>query len=141
MVASVKTLLISVDFGSALKDMRTDTENLCFWSLGQHRPCLTHHSKTNMWQSSFPRPVVPILLRCSQSSQCDMGLWKWMVIWARDLGSRSQAGVVGEYGSHSLIRWCGSGWEILYSGGPSDVSYCQPSPVPPQHMTAMLMCL
>lgn len=57
MVTSVKTPLISVDFGSALKNMRTDIENLSFWSLGKHRPCLTHHSKTAMQQSSFPWPL------------------------------------------------------------------------------------
>lgn len=63
------------------------------------------------------RPVNPILFQCSQSSQCDIGLWKWVVhepvIWAVDLKLTWL-----ETGSHLLIRWCDSGWEISCSGGP-----------------------
>lgn len=41
-------------------------------------------------------------------------------LWTHDLlGSRSQIHTVGGYGSHVLIRWCVSGWEISRSGGPS----------------------
>lgn len=121
MVASVKTPLISADFGSALKNKRIDTENLCFRSWGQHCPYLTHHSKTNTRQGHFHshRPVVPILFRCSQCSQCDLGLQKRVVPWAHGLGSSSQIDTVADYGSHSLIRWCGLGWKISCSGGPS----------------------
>lgn len=63
--------------------------------------------------------MVLILFQCSQHSQCNMGLWKWIVTWAHDLRSRSQIGMVGDYGSHSLIRWCGSGCQTSCSGGPS----------------------
>lgn len=65
------------------------------------------------------RPVVFVLLQCFQRRQRDTGLWKWIAIWARDLRGRSQIDTVGDYGSHLLIRWYGSGWEISCWGGAS----------------------
>lgn len=60
MVASVKTPLISVDVGAALKDMRTGTESLCGSSSGQHHHCFTQHNETNAEQSSFPSHGIPL---------------------------------------------------------------------------------
>lgn len=143
MVASVKTPLILVDFGSALKDVRTDTENLCFWSLRQHRPYLTHHSKTNTQQSSFLQPLscgphtFPILSTqpvWHGVMEMDYGP---MICWEVDLKfTRLEAmgvmcwsdGVSQDGKSHVQVDL-------------PHVSHCQPSPVPPQNMTVGLVCL
>lgn len=123
MVASVKTPLISVDVGAALKDMRTGTESTCGSSLGQHHHCFTQHNENNAEHSSFPSRGIPL---------------RWPPL-SGALGNaargQAQAGVV-EVDSNTVwnvylklkwlettgvIGWSSweSGWEMMISGGSS----------------------
>lgn len=118
MVASVKIPLISVDFGSALKDMRTDTENLGFWSSEQHCHYLTQHSETSTQQSSFPRPS------CCDPHSCSIlsaqPVWHRVmaviVTWMCDMGNGSQTYTVGDYRSKFTVQvlWLRMG-NLLFS--------------------------